>query len=126
MTAKRFILGLTIGSLVALAIHEARAAEWDTTDKILFGSFVGLQVIDTAQTWKIHSHRDEYRETNSIYGSDPNMGLVIGLKTAVTGGIYYITRDMPSGERKFLLTLVDAIQLSVVAHNYSIGLKYGF
>lgn len=103
-----------------------RAAEWDTTDKVLFGSFATLEVIDVAQTWKMHKHPDKWEEANPLFGKNPNMGLVIGVKTLVTGSIYYLVRDMSSSDRKLILGVVDVIQISAVAHNYSIGLKLGF
>lgn len=121
-------LAMLIGSTLAAAIASpsANAAEWDTTEKVMFGTFVGLQAIDTAQTWKAHDNPDRYREANPIFGSHPNMAAVVGFKSIVTGGVYYLVKDMPSADRKLILGIADAIQFSVVAHNYSIGLKLGF
>lgn len=126
MTARRFILGLALASLLAMSVHKARAAEWDTTDRVLFGSLITMEAIDAAQTWKIHEHPERWSEANPIYGSHPNMGVVMGLKVAVTGGVYWLVKDMPSADRKLVLGVVDALQLSVVARNYSLGLKLGF
>lgn len=134
MAAKREQKGLGFGSgtpemkalVFILSFWLCSAQAWDTTDKVLFGSLVVLEVIDTAQTWQIHKHPEKYQEANPIYGKDPNMGLVIGVKSLLVGGTYFITKDMPSGDRKVLLGLLDAIQLTVVAHNYSVGVKFGF
>ena len=102
------------------------AAEWDNIDRSLFGAFITLEVIDAAQTYKIHRHQDEYREANPLYGKDPNMGLVVGTKILSTSLIYWLVKDASSGDRKLALTVADALQFSVVAHNYAIGLKIGF
>jgi hypothetical protein len=120
-----FIASVALVTMILTACP-ARAAEWDTTDKVLFGSLVVLEVIDTAQTWQIHRHPDKYVETNPLFGKNPNMGVVVGVKSLLVSGAYYVTRDMPSGDRKLLLGLLDAIQLTVVAHNYSVGVKLGF
>lgn len=113
-------------TLLLLFCGEASAAQWDAVDRAMFGSFVVLETVDVAQTWKIHQHPDQYRENNPLYGSDPNMAAVIGIKALVIGGVYYVVRDASSVERKLLLGVLDALQLSVTAHNYSIGLKLGF
>lgn len=109
-----------------LAPPKVKAAEWDTTEKVMFGSLVTLQLIDVAQTWKIKDNPDRWREVNPIFGEDPNMAAVIGLKAAITGGVYWLVRDSPNVDRKLLLGVANSIQLGIVGHNYSIGLKLGF
>lgn len=110
-------------------VKEAQAADpWDTTDKVLFGGFVALQVVDTAQTYKIHrDYKDgQYEEGNPLFGKDPDMARVVVFKSALVGGVYWLTRDMDSTSRKIVLGIADAVQFSVVAHNYRLGLKWGF
>lgn len=126
MTVKKFCIGFCIAWAIAAAIREARSAEFDTTDKVLYGTFIGLQVIDTAQTWRVHRHVDQYREMNPLYGSDPNMAVVVGVKALLVGGTYWVVRDMSSADRKLVLSVLDAVQLSIVGSNYSVGLKFGF
>lgn len=120
------LMAMLLGALLASQVGSAKAAEWDSTDKVLFGSFVTLEAVDALQTYRIHQHPEKYEETNPLFGKHPNMGLVIGAKTLVTGGLYYLVRDMSSSDRKLILGVADALQFSVVAHNYSIGLKLGF
>lgn len=103
----------------------AAAADFDTTDKVLFGSFVALEVVDIAQTWQVHKHPDEWRESNPVYGSDPNMAVVIGVKALTVAGVYYLTRDMASTPRKVVLSIANAIMFGVVEHNYSVGIRIG-
>lgn len=126
MTTKRFIIGLALGSIIAMSINKARAEPWDTPDKLLFGGFVVLQLIDVAQTNKIKQHPDQYSEKNHLYGNPPNMGRVVAFKSVTTAGIYFLADALPSTSRKFLLGAADIVQLSIDAHNYQLGLKWGF
>lgn len=104
----------------------ARAADLDTTDKVLFGSFVALQLVDVAQTNEAHKHPEKWEEQNPLYGSDPKMATVVAVKSAITTGVYFLSVNMNSQDRKLMLGLVNLLQLSIVAHNYSIGVRIGF
>lgn len=126
LTVREFVVGFGAACLFVYGIRSCEAAEWDTTDKVLFGSYVALQVIDTAQTYKVHKHPDQWEETNPIYGKDPNMLLVVGLKSLVVGGTYWLVKDMSGPHRKLVLGAVNALQFSIVAGNYQVGLKFGF
>lgn len=124
MFYKAFVL-ISLGMLLSKP-NNCLASEWDTTDKVLFGSLVALQVVDTAQTWKVHNQPDFYKEKNPLYGSDPNMAVVVGVKVLVTTGIYWIVKDMSGPDRKLILSVVDLLQFGVVENNYKIGLRFGF
>lgn len=102
----------------------AEAAEWDTTDKALFAGLVTLQVVDTLQTNEIKKHQDQFRETNPLYGNPPNMAQVVAVKTLITGAVYYVAKDSPN--RKLILGVADALMLSVVLNNYSVGVRINF
>lgn len=117
-----FLLAIFLAAWIA----PAKATDWTTTEKAMFGSFVTLQVIDTAQTWKIKDNQDQWVEANPLFGKDPNMAAVIGLKAVFVGGVYWLAKDASHAERKLLLGVVNALYLGVVGHNYSIGLKLGF
>lgn len=119
----RLVTGLILLVLVLFTTKEAKAEGWDATDKVLFGTFVGLQIVDTAQTNYIHKHPDQYYETNPIFGHDPNMVAVVGFKAAVTGLIYYAVKDSSSADRKLILGSVVVFEAVVVSHNYHIGVK---
>lgn len=117
-----FLIALFLASW--LVTPQAHAAEWDNTDTALFAGLVTLQVVDTLQTNEIRKHPDRFRETNPLYGNPPNMAGVIGIKTLVTGGVYYIVKDSPN--RKLILGVMDALMFSVVLHNYNVGVRINF
>lgn len=105
----------------------AFADEWKTTDKVLFGAFIGLQVIDTLQTYEIRKHPDEWKETNPLYGSPPNMSKVIAVKALYTGLVYYLLDTQTSSEgRTRALLVLDAVAAAVVIHNHGIGIRIQF
>jgi hypothetical protein len=113
--------------LVSIATcRNARASDFDTTDKILFGSFVGLQLVDAAQTSYVSKHPEQFKESNPLYGSHPSDAKIIAIKSLLVGGVYYLVKDMPSPDRKFVLGAVDLFYITVTAHNASIGVKIGF
>lgn len=126
MTIERFITGIVLASLVAMTIHDAKAEDWDNIDKALFGAQIGLQVIDTLQTNYARQHPERFEEANPIFGKRPNMLLVIGVKSLFVSGLYWIVVDMPSRDRKLILGVADTIELAVVGHNISLGVKVGF
>lgn len=126
MTIKRFVLGLLFASLLAIGIHNARAAEWDTIDKALFTNHVALQITDALQTNYIRQHPEQFKELNPVYGNPPNILAVVGVKSLVIGGTYWLVRDMNSSNRKTILTIVNLIDIGIVAHNASIGVHIGF
>lgn len=109
-----------------LFIDDVRAAEWDTTDKVLYGSFVGLQVIDGLQTHYATHHPDQFREANPLLGSYPSDGKIIAVKSLLVGGTYYVLKDADSQTRKTVLTVLDCIYIGVTAHNAAIGVRMGF
>lgn len=104
----------------------AIAEPWDTTDKILFGSFLALQVADAAQTHYASQHPDRFREVNPLLGSQPSDGKIVLVKSLMIGATYYILKDTDSHTRKVALTVLDALYIGVVAHNASIGVRIGF
>ena len=117
-----FLLGLLSG----MAISAARAGDpqWNTGDKVLFGSYVALNVIDAAQSDKgIRS--GQYIETNPVYGERPSTVRILFTKTVFTGGLWWLADRLPDYRRAILL-IGNAVEISVVAHNASIGMRLGF
>lgn len=117
-------VGIILAALIAP--HKAEAADWDTTDKVLFGSFVALQVADAAQTHYAVQHPERFREMNPLLGSEPSDGKIIAIKSLMVGGTYYLLRDTDSQTRKSALVILDGLYIGVVAHNASIGVRMRF
>lgn len=118
------------GLLVGLCILSAKADDWKTTDKVLFGTYLAASAIDAAQTIHALDQRHPngqpmFREVNPLYGEQPSDGRIILTKLIGAGVIYLIADRVPSA-RRTTLWLVNALQIGVVAHNASIGMKVGF
>jgi hypothetical protein len=117
------LAGVLLG--VAVTAADCSAAEpWKTGDKVLFGSYVVLSAIDGAQTDRgIKS--GQYHETNPILGEYPSTAR-IALTKLVSAGLVYLLADHFSDSRRTILVVINALQIGIVAHNASIGLKVGF
>jgi len=126
--------------LLLLVALPARADEWDTTDKVLYGSFIAMDVIDIAQTYRIkraetctqpaHNAPEycyrTYYENNPIFGKDPNMTKVIAWKAIDVAALGIAANYLPSPMRKAVLLGADVIQFTIIHHNYTVGVKWGF
>lgn len=119
MRALKLLLGLS----VCLPCY---ATEWSSVEKLGFSSFVVLEVVDVGQTIRMKRHSEQYKEKNPLYGDDPSIGKVVLVKTLTTSLVYWAVDESSPVSRKVILGLADAIQLSVVAHNYQVGLRFGF
>lgn len=127
----------TIGFiLVAVALaftieaHAQEPGKWNTTDKVLLGTYYAASAIDAAQTMSAMRQKwpdgsPKYTEANPLLGDHPSDAAIIGTKMLFGAGLYYLADRMPEQRRLFLI-LANTIQISVVAHNASIGLKFGF
>ena len=120
-----FVLQAIVWFWIGFFASPCKAEEWDQADKILFGSFVAANVVDTLQTLDIVRH-PVYYETNPIMGNHPSDGVVLLTKAAFVGGMYWLVRDMASDRRKVVLGLATAILIGMVVHNHQIGLRAEF
>lgn len=114
-----------VATAIALALlaTPAHSAEWDTTDKVLYSTFVTLQVVDGLQTHYALHHPEQFRELNPLMKSD---GAIVAIKSLLVGGSYYLLKDADSQTRKAALVVLDGLYLGVTAHNASIGVRIGF
>lgn len=101
----------------------AHAEDWTTTQKALYGTYIGLNVIDASQT--IHASRDGYTELNPIYGSHPSTERVLLTKVFLVGAVGVLADHVPSTPRTLVLGFLNVLQVGVIEHNRSIGLKIG-
>jgi hypothetical protein len=115
-----FLLGLLIG----MGIMAARADEWNTADKALFGSYVALTTWDALQTDQ-GMRSGKFVEQNPLYGERPSTARLFATKAAMTGAIWWLADRCPQARRAILL-IGNAMEISVVAHNASIGMNVKF
>jgi hypothetical protein len=124
------IIGFIVGVVASTWTADCRGGEWDTTDKVLFGTYLAASAIDAAQTIHALDQRwpdgaPQYVEINPLYGDNPNDSVLILSKLAAAGVIFLLADHYPRYRRP-ILWVVTAIQVGVVASNYSIGLKLHF
>jgi len=119
------------GLLCMLLLPQARAAEpWDTTDKVLGTTAVALQIVDWGQTRYIAKHPEQYREsgpvTKRVIGEHPSVGQVDAYFVVYIATTLLIADRLSPPIRKVFLGVTSVIQISVTAHNRSIGVKMSF
>ena len=108
---------------------QADFKDWKKTDKILFGTYVGLNVIDVGQTFDLINCQQtnpncRYEERNPLIGKSPSKEKVILYKTLTTGLVYYALEKSSSEERTIALLIINGIMLGTVANNHNIGLSF--
>ena len=126
----RGVFWLFVGLFIGLAICNARSEGWATTDRVLFGTYLTASALDAAQTIHALDQRHpngqpKFKEVNPLYGEQPSDSRIILTKLVSAGVIYLIADRVPSA-RRTTLWLVNALQIGVVAHNASIGMRIGF
>ena len=108
---------------------QADFKDWKKTDKILFGTYVGLNVVDVGQTFDLINCQQtnpncRYVEKNPIIGQSPSKEKLILYKALTTGVVYYALEKTPDKNRTATLLIINGIMLGTVANNYNIGLSF--
>ena len=108
---------------------QADFKDWKKTDKILFGTYVGLNVIDVGQTFDLINCQQtnpncRYEEKNPIMGKSPSKEKLILYKTLGTGIVYYALEKTPDKNRTATLLIINGIMLGTVLNNHNIGLSF--
>ena len=109
------IKNIFLAFCLLLSSSVVKAEPWNTTDKVLMGSFIGMQVIDVAQTQKAISLG--HVEMNPILGPKPSTTKLIALKGVATGAVYWLVDTYPDSRRPMLI-LVNSLKAFVIRHNY--------
>ena len=108
---------------------QADFKDWKKTDKILFGTYVGLNVVDVGQTFDLINCQQinpncPYEEKNPIIGKSPSKEKVILYKTLLTGVVYYALEKTPDKNKTTTLLIINGIMLGTVLNNHNIGLSF--
>ena len=108
---------------------QADFKDWKKTDKILFGTYVGLNVVDVGQTFDLINCQQtnpncRYEEKNPIIGKSPSKEKVILYKALTTGLVYYSLERTPEKNRVATLLIINGIMLGTVLNNHNIGLGF--
>lgn len=120
---------MLVGAILAslLFTHDAKAAdpEWTTTNKVMFASFVAVNVADVLQSQQVDPGSG-YRETNPLYGRYPSDARLIAVKSLTVGGVYWLIKDKDPAHRNLMLGIGTMLIGAAVANNYSVGLSIKF
>lgn len=106
--------------LTAFAGEPLSSSEWQRE-----GAFLALGLIDYGQTRDIKNHAGMY-ETNPLLGRNPSDARIRNYFLASGVAHLGITYLLPRQYRSAWQWGTMAIELGVVAHNYSIGLRMAF
>jgi uncharacterized protein (DUF486 family) len=114
-----------VGAYLLLSSLVAQAEQWTETQKTLAASYLIAHVIDWGQTRYIAQTPDKSTEYNSILGSHPSMAKV-NTYFLLTPVLWYYALDNIPQYRTAALTVLNLVQIGVVAHNYHVGIKVSF
>ena len=102
--------------------------DWDRTEKTLFGTYALLHAIDYGQTSYILDHEEWYEFNDIIEYMDEELGqtgvvLYFASSFAVS---YFIADYLDHKYRKMFLIFANTVKISLVGHNYRIGVRIKF
>jgi len=92
---------------------------FDKTEKVLTGTFVAGEVVDTLQTWRFMGG-DRFYEMNPLIATRHQL---IHVKMGATGVVLCTAYYLPHRWRKYLLTFGNAVVWGTVIHNYRAGVR---
>ena len=102
----------------------AFGGDWDKTEKVLYSSYLALEIADCLQTRDIMSN-PEYKEINPII-REVGYKYVIPYSAIEALGVAYLSDKLPHKWRKGFLILATSVNIYCVSHNYHIGVKFKF
>lgn len=127
---KNLIKALSACSLLLFCNNAlAEFKDWDKTDKLLFGSYVALNVVDVGQSFDIvHCQRINPNcniiERNPFLGSHPSREKIVLYKAAFMGVTYVGLKNTNPKTRRTTLLIINAITLTGVVNNHNVGLRF--
>ena len=103
--------------------------DWEPKDKLLWKSYVSLNVIDTFQTFNLidNQRHPKYTniEANPLLGNRPTKADLVLLKLGVNYIAYRIL-DINPEHRTLMLGIMNGIYIKTVYDNQEIGLNLSF
>ena len=125
LTHSIFLVCMIVLSLfVTRCARAAESSPWSGIDKTLFAAYIAESAYDAAQTDQcLKAHR--CTETNPLLGSNPSTARLIGTKLIVGAGIYWLADSFPQ-QRRWILIIGNALEISVIANNARLGFNVKF
>lgn len=107
--------------LMCLALASpALALDWDTTEKVMFGSYLGLSLLDAYQSSHFPDHVTEGNPIISgLFGDHPEMWEMVLFKAGIAGVLYLLVDKALDTHkaRKIALGMMATMQLGVCISN---------
>lgn len=110
---------------IVLLLFSGQCFGWTDEQKILAGVAYTAMVIDYGQTRSIVGHPTLY-EQNPLLGEHPSMSRVNRHFALSALASYIIADALPSEQRTWFLRGLALVQVGVVAHNVSLGIRVSF
>lgn len=110
---------------IVLLLFSGKCFAWTEEQKYLAGIAAAAMVIDYGQTRSIVGHPTFY-EQNPLLGEHPTMGRVNRHFALSALASYLIADALPSEQRTWFLRGLALVQVGVVAHNVSLGIRMDF
>jgi hypothetical protein len=121
---KRLILLLLLCPLIPA--QPWAAAPWETTDVVFEGVYLTLHAVDWGQTLDIASRGDRYHERNPLLGRHPTRGEVNTYFALTAAAHVALAHWLEPPYRAYFQLFTIALEASVTAANYRIGLRTAF
>jgi len=101
--------------------------DWTGEQKILSAIAITAVVIDYGQTRTIAlSSELGWYEKNPLLPAKPTLGEVNRHFILIPLATYFVLDYLPSDKRTIALYALTAVQVAIVAHNYSLGVRVSF
>lgn len=109
-----------------LMFHSMAFAQWTDEQKALAAVSMAATVVDYGQTKWIAESRGIWNEHNRCLGMHPSPAAVKNYFIAAPIVSYLILDNISSERRTLALRFIAAIEIGVVSHNYSVGVRTSF
>ena len=110
--------------LIILLTGCAHFDDWNTRDKVLFGTFTALHTVDLLQTREIMKDDNGYHECNPVLDNLGRDGAMAAMVLAYPA-VYLLANYIPK-YRTHILTFFNITTSACVINNHSIGVRIRF
>lgn len=111
--------------ILLLYVSNVSAQEWETRDKVLMGTAIGLTLMDWSQTHYIAKHQDQFHELNPVYGNPVSVGRVNSLMALRVLSLAVMSEFVPQF-RTEILGVYCVYSFAIVGRNAHLGVGFSF
>ena len=111
--------------ILLLYVSNVSAQEWETRDKVLMGTAIGLTLMDWSQTHYIAKHQDQFHELNPFIGNPVSVGRVNNLMALRLISLAVVSEFVPQF-RTEILGGYCVYSFAIVGRNAHLGVGFSF